>query len=278
MVRGSTEIILVSHVATVARQANTDTPPGLQERSVCTLLLTKSVLGFPDWIRCGCRGVGDIRPACLLPLVKSKCFLDFWVRRRRVMDCSSIPHKMAWRSVARAIRTVARLGGPGCENFDISQLRFELDSMLRCCWRCGCAMSCVGLVTADIDQAFGARSSSAVSIVETHLSDLRIQVTVKLCLGSSWVVQTWEFSIVWSWVAVVYDSGLGPGVVQFHVGFPGHVGLHCMANSGHSNCCWGHELCRSRRRGAWVVWTASRASPVRVSFPGGSSSQLHLMY
>ena len=34
---------------------------------------------------------------------------------------------MAWRSVARAIRTVARFGGPGCEFFDISQLRFELD-------------------------------------------------------------------------------------------------------------------------------------------------------
>ena len=63
---------------------------------------------------------------------------------RRVIDCSSVPHKMAWRSVARAIRTVARLGGPGCEIFDVSQLRFELDSMFqeldtppsRCCWRC----------------------------------------------------------------------------------------------------------------------------------------------
>ena len=40
----------------------------------------------------------------------------------RVIDCSSVPHKMAWRSVARAIRTVARLGGPGCEIFDVSQL------------------------------------------------------------------------------------------------------------------------------------------------------------
>ena len=37
---------------------------GLQERDVCTLLLTKSILGLPGWIRAGYRGVGDIRPAC----------------------------------------------------------------------------------------------------------------------------------------------------------------------------------------------------------------------
>ena len=64
----------------------------------------------------------------------------------------------------------ARLGGPGCEFFGVSQLRFELDSVFqeldtppsRCCWRCGCATSCVSLITADIDQAFEACSSSAV--------------------------------------------------------------------------------------------------------------------
>ena len=88
---------------------------GLQEKDVCTLLLTGSILGLPNWIRAGYKGVGDVRPACLFPLVKSKCFLDSGVRRcckvghscmRRVIDCSSVPHKMAWRSVARAIRTV----------------------------------------------------------------------------------------------------------------------------------------------------------------------------
>ena len=52
--------------------------PGLQERDVCTLLLTKSILGLPGWIRAGYRGVGDIRPACLVPLVKSKCFSGLW--------------------------------------------------------------------------------------------------------------------------------------------------------------------------------------------------------
>ena len=45
--------------------------PGLQERDVCTLLLTKSILGLPDRIRAGYQGVGDVRPACMFPLVKS---------------------------------------------------------------------------------------------------------------------------------------------------------------------------------------------------------------
>ena len=100
--------------------------PGLQERAVCTLLLTKCISGLAGWIRAGYQGVGDFRPACLFPLVKSKCFLDSGVRRcckvghscmRRVIDCFSVPHKMAWRRVARAIRAVSRLGGPGCDFF-----------------------------------------------------------------------------------------------------------------------------------------------------------------
>ena len=45
--------------------------PGLQERDVCTLLLTKSILGLPGWKRAGYHGVGDVRPACMFPLVKS---------------------------------------------------------------------------------------------------------------------------------------------------------------------------------------------------------------
>ena len=159
--------------------------PGLQERDVCTLLLTKAILGLPNWIRAGFKGVGDVRPACLFPLVKPKRFLDSGGRRcckaghscmRRVIVCSSVPHKMAWRSVARALRTVARFGGPGIEIFDISQLRYELDSVFqeldtppsRCCWRCGCATSCVSLTTADIDQAFEA--GSAVLPAWRHIS------------------------------------------------------------------------------------------------------------
>ena len=102
--------------------------PGLQESDTCTLLLTKSILGLPGWIRAGYQEVGDIRPAYFFPLVKSKCFLDTGFRRcckvghscmRAVIDCSSVPQKMAWRSIARAIRTVVRLGGLVCELFDI---------------------------------------------------------------------------------------------------------------------------------------------------------------
>ena len=78
--------------------------PGPEERDVCTLPLTKFILSLPGWIRAANRGIGDIRTACLFPLVKSKCFLDSGVRRcckvghscmRRVIDCSSVPHKMA---------------------------------------------------------------------------------------------------------------------------------------------------------------------------------------
>ena len=155
MVRGSAGIFLVSHVAIVARQAYLDTHrPGLKESDVCTLLLTQSILGLPAWIRAGYKGIGEVRPACLFLLVKSKCFLDSGVRHcckvghscmRRVIDCSSVPHKMAWCSVARAIRAVARFGGPRCGIFDISQLRPAVDRMFqeldtapaRCCWRCG---------------------------------------------------------------------------------------------------------------------------------------------
>ena len=172
-----------------------------QDRHTWTFRPTKSILGLPNWKRAGYKGVGDVRPACLFPLIKSKCFLDSGVRRcckcghscmRRVIDCSSVPHKMAWRNVARAVRTVARLGGPGCEIFDTSQLRYELDSMFqeldtppsRCCWRCGCAMSCVSLITGDIAQAFEACSASAVLPAWRHLSALRVQVLAKFRLDS----------------------------------------------------------------------------------------------
>ena len=40
----------------------------------------------------------------------------------------------------------------------------------RCCWRCGCAMSCVSLITADTDQAFEACSASAVLPAWRHIS------------------------------------------------------------------------------------------------------------
>ena len=47
----------------------------------------------------------------------------------------------------------------------------ELDTPpSRCCWRCGCAMSCVGLITADVDQAFEACSAPAVLPAWRHNS------------------------------------------------------------------------------------------------------------
>ena len=179
VVRGSAGIILVSHVTTVARQA---LRPGRQERDVCTLLLTKSVLGLPGWTRAGYQGIRDVRPACMCQIqvfsgVRRCCKVGLSCMRR-VVDCSSVPHKMAWRNAARAIWAVSRHGGPGCEIFDISQLRFVLDSLFqeldtplsRCCWRCACAMSGVSLITADIDPAFEACSASAVLPARRHTS------------------------------------------------------------------------------------------------------------
>ena len=47
----------------------------------------------------------------------------------------------------------------------------ELDTPpVRCCWRCGCAISCVSQITADIDQAFEAFSASAVLPAWRHIS------------------------------------------------------------------------------------------------------------
>ena len=146
--------------------------PGLQESDVCTLLLTKSVLGLLDWIRAGYKGVGDSVP---VPAGQPRVCLGLWVRRckvghscmRRVIDCSSVPHKLAWRSVGSGLQPA--LVGPGAKILKfyrgdlLSTLFQELDTPSpRCCWRCGCSMSCVSLITADIDQAFEACSSSAV--------------------------------------------------------------------------------------------------------------------
>ena len=132
-------------------------------------------LGHPDWIRAGYKGVGDVRPACLFPLVNSNCFLDSGVRgcckvrhscMIRAIDCSSVLHKMA--------RTVSRIGEPGCDVFDISQLSYELDSMfqeldtppsLRCF-----------LITADVDQAFEACWTHISQSYESRISSKSILV------------------------------------------------------------------------------------------------------
>ena len=64
-------------------------------------------------------------------------------------------------------------------------------------------------------------------------------------------MQTWE--VCNRLVAGGYRSRLlsCPGVVQFHVRFSGHVGLHGVANSGHSNW-WSHEFCCSGCRLGWL--------------------------
>ena len=176
MVRGSAGIILVSHVTTVARQAHLDIP-GWASRKRRVHTSPHQVYFGPSWLDTCSTKIGDVRPACMFPLVKSKCFLDSGVHRcckvghscrRRVIDCSSVPHKMAWRCVARAIWAVSRLGGPGCEMFAVCFKSWTPPS--RCCWRCAGAMSGVRLITADSDQAFEACSAAAVLPAWRHIS------------------------------------------------------------------------------------------------------------
>ena len=90
-------------------------------------------------------------------------------------------------------------------------------------------MSWVSLVTADVDQAFEACSSSAVlpawgRISQTYES--RFSSNYILFRRARRELCKRELAIIWSLMAIVYHSGLGPGIVQFHVRFIGHVGLH----------------------------------------------------
>ena len=136
----SARIILVSHVATVARQTYLDSPAGAS-RTGCLHPSAHQICSGSSWLDTGWLPRGWRHSSCMpVPTCQIQCFLDSGIRRcckvghscmRRVIDGSSVPHKMAWRNVARAIRTVSRLGGPGCEFIDVSQLRSELDSMFQ---------------------------------------------------------------------------------------------------------------------------------------------------
>ena len=67
--------------------------PGLQEKDVCALLLTKSILGLSLLDTCWLQRVGDFRLACMFPLDKPKCFLDSGVRR-----CCKVGHSCMIKS------------------------------------------------------------------------------------------------------------------------------------------------------------------------------------
>ena len=99
----------------------------------------------------------------------------------------------------------------------------ELDTPpSRCCRRCGCAMSCVSLITADIDQAFEACSASAVLPAWRHISqsyESRFSSnSVLVRRGSSCFLQAWEVSVIWSRVVFVFNSRPGPAAVAVVLG------------------------------------------------------------
>ena len=67
----------------------------------------------------------------------------------------------------------------------------------------------------------------------------------KIYPGPSWssrIKQTWEISIVWSWVAFFHHPCRGPGSVQFHVCLPGDAGFNGVAHPGLPFCCLGAAL------------------------------------
>ena len=124
VVRGSGRKLFLYLTSQLLQEKHTWTfRPGLRERDVCTLLLYQVDLGS---LQAGyvlvTRGLEKfiLRWSSLSVswILGSRLVLQGWaLLYEKVIDCSSVPHKMAWRSVTRAIRTVARLGGQGCEIF-----------------------------------------------------------------------------------------------------------------------------------------------------------------
>ena len=53
-------------------------------------------------------------------------------------------------------------------------------------------------------------------------------------------MQAREVSVVWSWMAFAFNSCLGPGVIQFHVGLVGGV----MSSAAVAVVCGAAELVR----------------------------------
>ena len=161
----------------------------------------------------------------------------------------------------------------------------ELDTPpSRCCWRCGCAMSCVSLITADIDQAFEACSASAVlppwrHISQSHESRFSSNSVLvrrgrrELCKpGRSQSFGRGRFSFSTHVLARVF--------FQLHVGLVSNVGVHGVADSVYSNW-WCHELsgcgCGVGCSGTGVVGSATEAQGDGFPFLGTARSKLHIV-
>ena len=187
MVRGSAGIILVSHVATVARQAYLDTPAGASRKG-CLHSSAHQVQSGSSWLDT-CWVLRSWGHSSCFPVTTGQ--IQVLPGLGRVRRCCRVGHSCMRRVIGLLLSSsqdgLAQRcsGNPNgstpwwtrVRNF-CSQLRFELDSVFqeldtppsRCCGRCCCAMSGVSLITADIDQAFGACSSSAVLPARRRIS------------------------------------------------------------------------------------------------------------
>ena len=115
------------------------------------------------------------------PLFKSKCWGDNGSRKcstpghscvRRVINSGSVPFKASWQLVSRAMRAILLKLDVTNELHDLSSFRTTFDRRYQAiqhsrhstttCLCCGVPLSGVTLVTADIDQAFEACTTSSV--------------------------------------------------------------------------------------------------------------------
>ena len=155
--------------------------PNVTPSSALQWLFAKARLGLPNFLQRWPSSAGrKVAGPRLFGFVKSKCFQDSGEHScqkpghsclRRVIDMSAVPHSRGWKILARAARGVVASVAGGHELFNPSDLAHAVRGLLQplcpsrqgMCMGCGCVLSPgLQVVSADIDQAFEACSSSGV--------------------------------------------------------------------------------------------------------------------
>eukprot|EP00971_Amphidinium_carterae_P067375 1333925-Amphidinium_carterae.1 len=146
--------------------------PQLTPHDVLVWHVVQAEWGLPKWLRGHPRSNTWCAP-WVFPLVKSKCYEDTGKRKcnkpghscwRRVIACSAVPYRRAWRVLSRAVRGVVRLSNIGREVFSMAEVAQSIGSMLQslhppiavhaCCLQCCCPLHQATVLTCDIDQAY----------------------------------------------------------------------------------------------------------------------------
>ena len=165
-------------------------PTELSLDTLRALELARGLAGLPSWLRAGASPLAaQVRPPTMFPLCKSKCYAPTGQRlcakprhscMRRVVNCAGLPFRHGWRIAARALRGILMFLGLSCEVFDPTLMRPLLDdgvararsNQTASCLRCACSLTRPSVVTADVDQAFEACSSSLVWSAFVHFATI----------------------------------------------------------------------------------------------------------